>query len=75
MPASGMLRRVALVRSNTVFLRRVLRLLLTANVPSSQILLTLTIEAIHSWETSVLTGATRLIVPEDGILLVVCLYM
>jgi hypothetical protein len=43
MPSSGMRRRVALV----VFLRSVLRLLVTANVlPSSPILVTLMMEAI-----------------------------
>jgi hypothetical protein len=44
-----------------MFLRSVLRLLVTANVvPSSPILVTLMME-----ETSVLTGATRLHIPED----------
>jgi hypothetical protein len=48
---------------------RTLRLLDTANgVPNSSILVTLTIEALSSWETSVLTRITRRIIPEDGIL-------
>jgi hypothetical protein len=41
----------------------------TANVvPSSPILFTLMMEAIRSTETSILTRATRLHIPEDGIL-------
>jgi hypothetical protein len=91
MPSSGMLCRVALVRTDVsenrivyiisvtglvelgttlaVFLRSVLRLLLTANVvPSSTSLVTLIMEAIRSPETSVLTRATRRNIPEDGVL-------
>jgi hypothetical protein len=47
----------------------ILQLLITANiVPSSLILFTLMMEAIHSSETSILTGATQHHSQEDGIL-------
>jgi hypothetical protein len=51
-----------------VFLRSERRLLVTANVPTSPIPVTLITDAIHSSETSVLTRSTRSNSPGDGIL-------
>jgi hypothetical protein len=48
--------------------RCVLQLLVTANVLSSLILVTVMMEAIRSSETYVLTRTTRRHIPEDGIL-------
>jgi hypothetical protein len=103
MVSSGMLRRVALVRTDVseelsssfirvtrigelgttlavtsklthaakkalVIIRSVCRLLVTAKVPSSPILLTLMKEALSTTETSVLKRVTRRNFPEDTIL-------
>jgi hypothetical protein len=57
MASSGMLRRAALPRTDVSeeLLRSLRRLLVTANVPSSPILVTLMMEALIFSETSVLT--------------------
>jgi hypothetical protein len=54
-------------RSNFVCLCSVRRLLITAYVPSSVILVTLMMEALRSSETSVLTTTTLRNMPEDAI--------
>jgi hypothetical protein len=50
------------------FLHSVLRLIVTANVPSSPILVTLMMQTILSSETSDFTRATNRNIREDGVL-------
>jgi hypothetical protein len=69
MVSSGMLRRVALVRTDVSEELRASFIRVTASVvPSSPILVTLMKEALSSSETSVLTRSTRRNIPEDTIL-------
>jgi hypothetical protein len=59
--------RIGQLTKLAVFFRSMVRLLVTANVVSSSpILVTLRIEVIRSYETSVLTRATRHHIREEG---------
>jgi hypothetical protein len=67
MPPSGMFRLVGLVRTDVSVVRR---LLVTANFPSSPILVTLMMETLLSSGTPVLIRATRRNMPEDDVHLI-----
>jgi hypothetical protein len=59
-----------MLRRNSAFLRSVLQFPVTANVvPSTLILSSLMMEAMHSSETWILTKATQRHIPEDSILI------
>jgi hypothetical protein len=60
---------ISSINSLAIFLRSVRLLLVTANVvPSSPIIVTMIMKALHSSETSVLKRATWRHIPEDDIL-------
>jgi hypothetical protein len=65
MPSSGMICRVALVRTDVS--EDPSASIIKVKIIDEQILVTLKMEALRSSETSVLTIATRRDFPEDGI--------
>jgi hypothetical protein len=68
MLSSGMLRSVTLVRTEVSEERRTSIIRIITNfVRNSPIHVTLTMEALHSSETSVLARAKQRNIPEDGI--------
>jgi hypothetical protein len=60
--------RIGELGTDIVLLRSVFRLLVTANVPSSPILVTVMMEVLRSSETSVLITASQRNIPEGGLL-------
>jgi hypothetical protein len=64
----GELGTLAVTRNLCTFLPSLRRLLVTANLPSSPILVTLMTEALSSYEMSILTRVTRRNIPADAII-------
>jgi hypothetical protein len=64
----GELGKLALTSNQRKLRRNARRLLVTSNVPSSPIIVTLMMGTTRSSETSDFAGSTRRNIPEDGIL-------